>query len=198
MEENYFHEMYRESDDPWGFATRWYEQRKYALTMAALSKHHYRRAFEAGCSIGVFTEQLAARCDEVLAVDLSPKAIDVARQRLLPVADRVTVESGNFVEDWPAGEFDLIVVSEVLYYFDDTQLDAVIGQVADALTDDGEVVAVHWRWPVAEYPATGDQVHDRLRESELTSTASYVDEDFRLDVLTRTGRPTVAEREGLV
>lgn len=198
MEEHYFHKMYRDSDDPWGFANRWYEQRKYALTMAALSKRRYRRAFEAGCSIGVFTEQLASRCDEVLAVDLSPKAIDIARQRLLPMADRVTVEAGNFVDDWPAGVFDLIVLSEVLYYLDGSQFDAVIGKVADALTDDGEMVAVHWRWPVPEYPATGDQVHERLRGTQLSSTASYVDDDFRLDVFARTDRPTVAQGEGLV
>lgn len=198
MEESYFHEMYRDSDDPWGFATRWYEQRKYALTSAVLSKRRYRRAFEAGCSIGVFTEQLALRCDEVLAVDLSPKAIDIARRRLVPFADRVTVESSDFVEHWPTGEFDLIVLSEVLYYLDEAQLDAVITQATDALADDGEVVAVHWRWPVPEYPSTGDRVHERLHASDLFGTANYVDDDFRLDVFVRAERPTIAQHEGLV
>lgn len=198
MEESYFHEMYRDSDDPWGFATRWYEQRKYSLTLASLSSRRYRRAFEAGCSIGVFTEQLAGRCDEVLAVDLSPKAIDIARQRLQPLSDRVTVEAGDFVEHWPTGTFDLIVLSEVLYYLDEAQLDAVIRQATAALADDGELVAVHWRWPVPEYPSTGDQVHARLRASDLIGTASYRDDDFRLDVFARSRRSTVAQREGLV
>lgn len=100
----------------------------------------------------MFTEQPATRCDEVLAVDLSPQAVDIARQRLLPLSDRVTVE----------------------------------------------VVAVHWRWPVPEYPNTGDQVHERLQDSDFVCTARYVDDDFRLDVFARTKRPTLAQQEGLV
>lgn len=57
---------------------------------------------------------------------------------------------------------------------------------------------MHWRWPVPEYPSTGDQVHARLRDSDLLGAASYLDDDFRLDVFTRAKRPTVAQYEGLV
>ncbi len=198
MEESYFHEMYRDSDDPWGFTSRWYEQRKYQLTLAALSAPRYGTAFEAGCSIGVLSEQLAARCDELLAVDLSDKAVQIAAERLEPLGERVVVQTRDFVADWPTGTLDLIVLSEVLYYLDPAQLDTVIANAAAALTDDGELIAVHWRWPVEEYPQTGDQVHDRLRDSELTHTAGYLDTDFRLDVFTRKDRQSVAQREGLV
>jgi hypothetical protein len=34
----YFAQIYTADADPWGFATRWYEQRKYALTLAALPR----------------------------------------------------------------------------------------------------------------------------------------------------------------
>ena len=33
---DYFDRMYAGAADPWGFGSRWYEQRKYALTLAAL------------------------------------------------------------------------------------------------------------------------------------------------------------------
>ncbi|WP_143695115.1 SAM-dependent methyltransferase [Williamsia sp. 1135] len=198
MEESYFHEMYRDSDDPWGFTSRWYEQRKYQMTLAALSAPRYGRAFEAGCSIGVLSEHLAARCDQLLAVDLSDKAVQIAAGRLEPLGGRVVVETRDFVVDWPTGTFDLIVLSEVLYYLDPAQLDSVIANAAAALSDDGELIAVHWRWPVEEYPQTGDQVHDRLRDSELAHTAGYLDTDFRLDVFSRVDRQSVAQREGLV
>jgi hypothetical protein len=49
---DYFDRMYADSQDPWDFAGRWYEQRKRALTMASLPRARFRRAFEPGCSIG--------------------------------------------------------------------------------------------------------------------------------------------------
>ena len=58
----YFEQIYDHDPDPWGFESRWYEHRKYALTMAALPEPHYRSAFEPGCSIGVLTDLLAPRC----------------------------------------------------------------------------------------------------------------------------------------
>ncbi|MFE7421819.1 hypothetical protein [Rhodococcus sp. NPDC057529] len=64
MGPSYFDAMYAASPDPWGFGDRWYEQRKYALTLAALPRPRYRRAFEPGCSIGILTAALAHRCDE--------------------------------------------------------------------------------------------------------------------------------------
>ena len=50
---SYFDGMYADSPDPWGFTSRWYEGRKYAITVAMLPKARYREAFEPGCSIGV-------------------------------------------------------------------------------------------------------------------------------------------------
>jgi hypothetical protein len=34
MNRTYFDEMYASDPDPWRFESSWYEQRKYALTMA--------------------------------------------------------------------------------------------------------------------------------------------------------------------
>ena len=65
----YFDGMYAASPDPWGFESRWYERRKYAVTMALLPAERYRDAFEPGCSIGVMTGLLAGRCDRLLSCD---------------------------------------------------------------------------------------------------------------------------------
>ena len=65
----YFDDMYAESPDPWGFRTRWYEERKFALTMAALPRRRYRRVFEPGCSVGMLTRLLA----EAGKTDLAPR-----------------------------------------------------------------------------------------------------------------------------
>ena len=197
LPDSYFHDMYRSSDDPWGFATRWYERRKYALTLAALSSPRYGSVFEPGCSIGVLSAELATRADHLLCTDVSPRAVELARRRL-DGHDSVDVRVGDIVTDWPSGRFDLIVLSEVLYYLDDADLDEVIARLPDSLSPTGEVLAVHWRWRVEEYPRTGDDVHDALRSSTLHPSASYADTDFCIDVMTSTPLGSVAQREGLV
>ncbi|ASR01016.1 class I SAM-dependent DNA methyltransferase [Gordonia rubripertincta] len=197
LPDSYFHEMYAASDDPWGFASRWYEQRKYALTLAALTKPRYRSAFEPGCSIGVLSEGLAPRCDRLLSTDVSPRAVDLARQRLAGHA-HVDVRVGDIAADWPSQPFDLVVLSEVLYYLDADSLTDLIARLPAALAPGGEVVAVHWRWPVDEYPQSGDDVHTALSESPMVTSTSYSDTDFRLDVLHLSPERSVAQREGLV
>ncbi len=155
----YFDDVYRASDDPWSFETSDYERRKYAATLAALSKPRYQSAFEIGCSIGVLTQQLADRCDQLLAVDASELPLVKARQRL---ADRPTVSLKQLAipVDFPAGPFDLILVSEVGYYLSMNDLTIARQCMIDALETGGELLLVHWTPFVHDYPLTGDTVHD--------------------------------------
>jgi len=112
----YFEGLYAESGDPWDFETSEYERKKYERTLEVLGGRRFGWALEAGASIGVFTELLADRCDELLAVDVSEQAVAAARERLSG-RRRVRVERRTLPEEMPDGPFDLIVASEVLYYF---------------------------------------------------------------------------------
>lgn len=201
MKREYFEGMYAENPDPWGFATRWYEQRKYALTLAALTRQHYGSVFEPGCSIGVLSALLARRCDHLLSADLVDRAVEQARARLDTLTGEhaaTDVRRWDAHDAWPTGPFDLVVVSEMLYYLDADDAAAFMRSAVDHLTEDGEVVLVHWRQKVPEYPLTGDEAHDiACATTGLTVVSQYEDEDLRLDVLARPGRPTVADREGL-
>jgi predicted TPR repeat methyltransferase len=82
----YFEELYAKSNDPWNFETSEYERNKYRRTLEVLGERRFERALEAGASIGVFTEMLAGRCDELLAVDVSERAVVAARERLRAVS----------------------------------------------------------------------------------------------------------------
>lgn len=194
----YFDEQYAASPDPWGFDTRWYEQRKRALTLAALPSWRYAHAFEPGCSLGVLTADLAARCDRLLATDTSERAVALARARLAGHPG-VRVERLAVPHEWPeTGPFDLIVLSEIGYYLDDADLSGLVGRTAASLTADGVVLACHWRHSVADYPVPGDAVHERLRSHPgLAVLASHVEADFLLDVLVVPPVVSVAAREGL-
>lgn len=194
----YFDDMYARHDDPWGFDSRWYEERKRAVLLAALPWRHYRATFEAGCSTGALTAQLANRSDRVLAVDLAEAALERARRRL---GDRANVElrRATLPDDWPEGAFDLVVLSEVAYYWAGSDLDRGLAAAVASLTTDGHLVACHWRHPVAEYPRSGDEVHDALAaRSDLVRLVRHEEEDFVLEVFAHPGARSVAAEAGLV
>jgi trans-aconitate methyltransferase len=98
---SYFDEMYRQDPDPWGFDSRQYERRKYALTMASLPRARYESAYEPGCSNGALTEQLAQRCTQLVATDIVPEVVDRARRRLRHMP-HVQVDLRSIPSEWPA------------------------------------------------------------------------------------------------
>jgi SAM-dependent methyltransferase len=199
----YFDGMYETSPDPWGFSTRWYEARKYAISVAMLPAARYDRAFEPGCSIGVLTAMLAPRCGSLLSCDVSAAAVRSAAQRIAGRPD-VRVERRRLPDDWPDGRFDLVVLSELLYYFAGDDLDTVLGRATAALRPGGTLLAAHWRRPVAGYPRTGDEVHAAIAAwPELTLVADHQEPDFVAQAFLRAAPGTdpasvsVAAAEGL-
>lgn len=182
----YFDALYATAVDPWGFTTRWYEHRKYACALAALPQARYRRGYEPGCSIGVFTEQLAARCDALLATDVAQAPLRAARDRLAGSA-HVALECQAVPQDWPPDSFDLLVISELGYYLDPVDLQKLWSAAIPTLEPGGTLLAVHWRHPVVDYPQTGDDVHAALAtQPGLGRLVEHVEEDFRLEVYLRT------------
>lgn len=197
LNEPYFDELYRRRSDPWRLESRWYERRKRAITMSALPAERYRSALEIGASIGMLTSELAGRCDSVLSLDISATAVERARERLTG-HDNVRVEHRDVVADFPTGEFDLIVISEVGYYWSGEILERVIDRAAAALSHDGVLVLCHWRHAVEDYLLSGDEVHRIVRERlDLEVVASHEEADFLLDVFACDPR-SVAQREGFI
>jgi SAM-dependent methyltransferase len=200
LDPGHFRERYGASPDPYGLADRWYEARKYALTVALLPRERYNTAFEPGCSIGVLTAQLASRCDALLACDAIPAAVASARSRTVALPG-VRVEQRVVPAEWPMGRFDLIVLSEILYYFDDADLDQLLRLAIVALRPGGHLIAVHWRHPAPDHPRAGDEVHEILAaRPRLARLARYRDPDFTAEVYTRSDGDlrSVAQAGGIV
>ena len=153
---DYFDRMYDGSEDPWGFTTRWYERRKHAMTLAVLPEPRFGTALEVGCSIGLLTAPLPS------AATGSSRSTRAPRRWPRPGSGprRPTFGRGSVPDDWPAGTYDLVVLSEVGYYLDLGDLSALLDYTAADLAPDGFVVACHWRHPVEDYPQTGDAVHE--------------------------------------
>lgn len=157
-----FDALYQGDIDPWDFRTSAYEREKYTATLAALPRAHYRRALEVGCSIGELTRRLRSRADKVLGLDVSSVAIAEAR-RVHSEVPGLDFEVREVPQSWPDGAFDLVVLSEVLYFLEPDEITALAARAAEALEPGGHCVVVCW---TGENDATldGDGAAERFIE----------------------------------
>lgn len=189
----YFNALYEE-EDPFQYRTRWYEQRKRALTLASLPRERFARGWELGCANGVLTAALAERCDQLLATDLSKGAVLAARA-MTRGQTHVSIEQARHPQAWPAGRFDLIVLGEMGYYLAPEDMHQTAAQVVTSLAPQGVVIACHWRVPFEQARCSAAFVHGQL-DACLPRIFSYRDEDMLLEGWS-TDTTSVAAREGL-
>jgi SAM-dependent methyltransferase len=179
----YFDAVYASNPDPWRFASSAFEHRKYALTLAALPRRRYASALEVGCSIGVLTRDLARRCDDLLAIDAARAPLPEAKRRSagLPA---VRFKQMFVPHQWPEGMFDLILLSEVVYYLVADDVARLASRVALSLAEGGNVVLVHWTGET-DYPLAGDEASDifiACMERKMRVDRRDRHDTFRIDV----------------
>jgi SAM-dependent methyltransferase len=166
--------LYVETDDPWNFRTSAYEAAKFDATLAALPGRHFRHVLELGCGNGELGRRLAARADAYTGLDAVPRAL---------AAGREAVPGGRFVQAFlpcplpePHGPpYDLIVLSEILYFLDGDGLRALAGFI-DRDAPHAQVLAVTWTGPsgntlqgpeaVAAFSGATGRPSVRVRETE--------------------------------
>ena len=90
-----------------------------------------KRVLDAGCGTGALAVEAARRGAEVVAIDLSPTLVDLARERIpADVADRVTFKSGDMLGK-ELGMFDHVVAMDsIIHYQIEDAIDA-LSQLAD-------------------------------------------------------------------
>jgi SAM-dependent methyltransferase len=182
---DYFDRMWSTGPDPWDHGGRFYEHRKYALTAAALQSARYDAVFEPGCATGILTAMLAPRAARYVATDRHARAVEVTCRRL---ADRgnVRVRQGRIPVDWPDGTFDAVVLSEVLYYLEPADVRACLDRAATSTRPGAELVAVHYREPVADHALLGDEVHALIaRHPGWARQVHHREERFVLEAFRR-------------
>jgi predicted TPR repeat methyltransferase len=178
----YFEALYAKNPDPWGFETSPYEAEKYAATLAALRGRHFNAAFEAGCSIGVLTHMLAPRCARLLAVDCAPLALAKAKTRCARYP-QVRCETRTLPQDWPDATFDLILLSEVLYFLSPADIIQTAARAQSSLTPGGMMVLVNFTGAIDE-PINGDIAAEIFVSAvDKSIWEQRRAERFRIDVL---------------
>jgi SAM-dependent methyltransferase len=186
----HFEALYNASDDPWNVRGAWYERRKRAILLASLAKPHYRNAFEPGCGNGAMSAELAPRCERLLASDGAVAALDAARRDVPPaLAGAVRFEQRRLPDDWPDGEtFDLIVISELGYYFPLPEAAALLARAAAGLAPDGELVMCHYLHDFDDRACSTDALHRAAGDVPgLRRRLVHHDQDFVLETWSAQG-----------
>jgi SAM-dependent methyltransferase len=158
-------------NDPWASASpRFrYQHRKYDTIASLIPKGRYRRALDLGCGTGLFTERLAGIADEVVGVDVSAIAVDIAKRRTSAI-ENLSFSQCDVLElpsAWD-GSFDLITVLDTLYYLpppiDDQILKAVADRLSRLVSPQGlVVVANHYVFSRDGDSRMTRRIHDAFR-----------------------------------
>ncbi len=132
---DHLHALYADTSDPWDFVRSDYEQAKFAATRAALMRPRYSSAFGMGCGNGQLTRHLVDVCDRYTDMDAVAIAIEAARE---------AVPDAAFIQDFypcplPTDNFDLLILSETLYFLDPGSLHGHRQRLPKA-----EVLCVSW------------------------------------------------------
>ncbi|WP_184222886.1 class I SAM-dependent methyltransferase [Granulicella aggregans] len=132
----------------------------------------------------MLTEKLARHCDLVTAFDFSAPAALQAKTRCASLA-QVDVRCASITDAFN-GEFDLLVLSEIGYYFSRRVWQAISWRLLDRLAPGAVVVAAHWLGTSEHHSISGDEVHEVLRAHPgISSTLSTRSQALRLDRFVR-------------
>jgi ubiquinone/menaquinone biosynthesis C-methylase UbiE len=117
-----------------------------------LLKHippHIEAALEIGCGTGAFSRRLAQRADRVLALDLSPQMIRIAKERSADYSN-IEYETGDAaIWEFPESYFDCITTIATLHHL---SLEDMIPKMAHALKPGGMLLILdlytieRWGW----------------------------------------------------
>jgi len=86
----------------------------------------------------------------------------------------------------PSGTFDLIVFSEIGYYFTESDLYSAAIALSRQINQSGDFLAAHWLGESSDHLLSGDRVHEILNQiPDLVLRHGERHAGFRLDVWTR-------------
>ena len=179
----YFDDVFTGDDDPWSLASSPYEAAKFDATIAEIDDRRYSSALEIGCAHGVLTARLAPLCDTLTSIDISLRAVELARSRCAALPN-VTIARCAFPAETPNGAFDLVMLSEVVYYWDSADIVRLASYLRGAVASGGYVMLVHWIGET-DYPKSGDDAVAELHAALgpcVTVVRSDRYEAYRLDL----------------
>jgi len=145
-------EKWWEKEDPWNYNQNPDDQNRRAMLLSLLPKKQYERILDIGCGDGFITSRLPGR--EVIGVDVSTNAIQQAQKNSLPHIQYQLCSLFDLPTMGWAQNFDLIVITGVLYpqYIGDSELLAYL-IIDNLLQSTGHLVSCHIdEWYSSRFP----------------------------------------------
>lgn len=118
---------------------RWNHNAHYHRYLLARIPERCGRVLEIGCGTGSFARLLAERAERVLAIDLSPQMIRLARERSRSHANIDFVEGDVMARQFSEGQFDCIATLTTLHHM---PIEAALTKVRKALKPGGVFVCL--------------------------------------------------------
>jgi ubiquinone/menaquinone biosynthesis C-methylase UbiE len=117
----------------------WNHNRYYHRFLLKQIPAHCRDALEIGCGTGAFARLLAQRSERVLALDLSPRMIQIARERSKQYPN-VDFQVADAIEwEFPPAQFDCIVSIATLHHL---PMDDMLTRMKEALRVKGTLIVL--------------------------------------------------------
>lgn len=130
------------------------------------------RVLDAGCGTGLMTAELAARGADVVAVDIAPQLIEIARKRLPEAhAARVSFSSGDMLAEG-LGRFDYVMAMDSLIYYTAPDIVAAMEKLGRR-TDGAVVFTVAPRTPFLMTFFTAGKLFPRADRSPVMIPHAY-------------------------
>ncbi len=139
-----FEGMYQDIDDPWGCLEHSDSINNKLFLEMLFHKNNFTNVLDIGCGLGGLTNNLLNYNSEASVVgwDISETAIIKAKNRY----PRLKFYNKNIIiDDLDSSSYELIILSEVLWYFLD-EINMVFERITKGLTDDG-IVGIHQYFP---------------------------------------------------
>ncbi len=118
--------------DSWGYFGDAGHQVRAERILAAFPDWPITNVLELGCAEGFLTEQLLARGISVTACDLSDEAVRRARERCHAYS-HVTLVVQDIRRNLPRGQFDVCLLSDVLYYLSPSEIRKLSEDLAEVM-----------------------------------------------------------------
>jgi SAM-dependent methyltransferase len=181
--------QYRQTTDLFELEGTAHERRRYEFIVGALAGRPLGRTLELGCSVGVLTQMLAEQTDSLVATDISDVVLEAARERLLDAGHGgVEFHQADLPDGVPAGPFDTIIASELLYYLRADEVRGAGMRLADALAPGGRILTAHTRGYFPKHALSADHVARLVgRTPGLRSVQRWGGSELRVDLFERAG-----------
>mmetsp|Transcript_5027 Transcript_5027/g.7682 ORF Transcript_5027/g.7682 Transcript_5027/m.7682 type:complete len:191 (+) Transcript_5027:29-601(+) len=141
-----------------------YSENAFQSLMDVVSLSRNERVLDFGCGTGLLAEKLAPHVRNIVAVDASPKMIEVLNRKnignIKPISCFLTGEVVSEHDDLQE-KFDLIVASSALLFVPD--FEGTLSVLKSLLSDNG--VIVQWDWLADSSDSEMGFTEDRVRNA---------------------------------